>query len=420
MWLEDLRRIAGNEASVPALRAVLFLFGMAAALAWARRRPLLALGFLAVASFLGLGYWLVQIVSPLGLGTDPALSRDWAQAGVNAFAEPRGSGFVWGTDPQHSLVAALATARVPFLLIAVAPQLVTLLAAGLVLGLPFLFLRNRTTASLSASLAIGGGLWPGIAPYGSFLQKPAALVGAFAVLVTLLGLAQRKSVRRAFERSRLRVCGSLIVAASLDRAFRGGTEPTAAMALLLCVATMILTGPLRSLIRRGVSDPARARRVEALVLLCAWGGSGLFWWDPPKSVAVFRRAKDGNEALRRSMDWMRRNIPAGGVVLASPAYSAQIAALAGRRVLLPPAGDESSAAPLREPFRRARLVESTRVGAPLARLAEAFSVTHLFLGPGEADPPAGRQGDLAEEPRLRLDLVYQDPEDFRVFRLAKK
>ena len=420
LLLDELRRIAGNEASIPALRAILFLFGITAVLAWTRRRSLLALGLFSTAGLLGLGYWLVQIVAPLGLGTDPALSHDWAQAGVNAFAVPSGSGFVWGTNPHLSLVAALAAARVPFPLVAIAPQAATLLGISLVVVLPFAFLKNRATASFAASLAVGGGLWPGIAPYGSLLQRPLALVGACAVLVILLSLAQRQKMRRAFGRSRFRICGALILAASMDRAAWGGTEPTATAALLVCGATIILAGPLRVVIRREVSNLASARRVEALSLLCVFGGSGLLWWDPPRSVASFNGARDENAALKRSMDWIRQNVPANGVVLASPTYSTQIAALAGRRVLFPPSADGSSETLLSEPFRRARLSESTRLGAPLARLAEGLSVTHLFLGPGEPSPPAGAQGASADEPRLRLDLVYQDVEDFRVFRLAKK
>lgn len=420
LWLDELRGIVGQEASIPALRAIVLLFGIAATSAWSRRRPFIALGCLLTAGLLGVGYWLVQIVAPLGLGKDPALSHDWAQAGVNAFAEPSGSGFVWGTDPALSLVSALTAARIPFPLVVIVPQLAAVLGVGLVVLMPFALLKNRVTAAFAASLAVGGGLWPGIAPYGSLLQRPLALVGAGVVLAILLNLARRRKIRRALARVRSRICLALILAASIDRAFWGGTGPTATAALLICGATIILAGPLRVVIRREAPNRARARRVEALTLLCVFGGSGLLWWDPPTSVIGFNEASGENEALRRPMDWIRRNVPATSVVLASPTYSTQIAALAGRRVLFPPSADRRLEAPLAEPFRRARLAESTRLGAPLARLAERFSVTHLFLGPGEPSPPAGAQAAPTDEPRLSLDLVYQDVEDFRVFRLVKK
>jgi hypothetical protein len=120
------------------------------------------------------------------------------------------------------------------------------------------------------------------------------------------------------------------------------------------------------------------------------------------------------------MNWIRRNVPESSVVLASPAYSAPIAALAGRRVLFPPLLEGDAHTAISEPFRRSRLAETTRRGRPVARLAEAFSVTHLFLGPGEPSPPAGAEASAGGEPRFGLVLEYQDAKDFRVFRLVKK
>ena len=120
------------------------------------------------------------------------------------------------------------------------------------------------------------------------------------------------------------------------------------------------------------------------------------------------------------MEWIRGNVPANSVVLASPMYSVPIAALAGRRVLFSPSEGARAQTSLPEPFRRARLLESTRLGLPLERLAEGFSVTHLFLGPGEATPPAATERPGDSEPRLILVPVYEDVKDFRVFRLMKK
>jgi hypothetical protein len=418
--LSALRDVLSQDASIPALRALLFLLGVFAALAWARRRPLLALLFLSMGGTLGLGYWLVQVVSPLGYGTDPALTRVWAQAGVNAMAEPKGSGFVWGTEPGFSLVPALASVGIPIRLVFLAPQLAAGLALCLLALAPFGFLRNRTSAAFAGSLALGGGLWPGVAPYGSILLRPAALVGSLALLGLLLPLAQVGRVRRAFHRSRLGLAVTLIAAATLDRALGGGEESGVSAALLLSGATFVLALPLRAALRNTLSTAAMARRAEALLLLCAFGGSGLLWWDPPRTTAGFDEARDRNEGLARPLDWIRRNVPPTSVVLASPEYGAAVAMYGGRRVLFSTSHEPEDQTLLPQPFRRTRLVESARLGRPIARLAEAFSVTHFFLGPGEASPPLGVDAPSTDEERLELVLVYEDVQDFRIFRLAKK
>lgn len=115
------------------------------------------------------------------------------------------------------------------------------------------------------------------------------------------------------------------------------------------------------------------------------------------------------------MDWIAANVPARDVMLASPEYSALIAALSGHRVLFPPAGDTGT---LPQPFKRALLFQSAKRGMPIARLADELSVTHLFLGPGESLNAAVLGGSI--EPVRSLELAYQDSEDFRVFRFLKK
>jgi len=417
--LGALGLVAGQEAAVPALRAALVAFALLAAIAWARQRPRLALLTLSLGGFLGLGYWLVQISSPLGLGTDPALTEDWAQAGVNARAEPKQGGFVVGTEPGTSMVSSLASAGVPFSVVVLVPQLSTLLTLGLLTVLPFAFLKNRATAAFAACIALGGGLWPGSAPFGSMLLRPAALVvaGALAGMVALA--ARGPKAARAFHRVRWSVAAAWIAGAVLARALGGGVAPGAAAALLVG-ATIALASPLRAALRSALHAPVRTRRAEALLLLCVFCGSGLLWWDPRGTVAGFDESRGDNSALRRPLEWIERNVPATSVVLASPAYSAPIAALAGRRVLFPPLADGAARSPLPEPFRRARLAETARRGQPVARLAEAFSVTHLFLGPGEPDPPVDTPTPESGEPRLDLVLEYRDAKDFRVFRLVKK
>lgn len=418
--LSDFRGIASQEASIPALRACLVLFAIFAAIAWTRRRPLLALLVLSTGGLVGLGYWLIQIVSPLGLGTDPALTLVWAQAGVSALAAPRGSGFVWGTPAQLSLVSTLASVGAPLDFVHVVPQMAAFMTLVVVMLTPFAFSRNRTTAAFAASLALGGGVWPGVAPYGSILLRPSALLVGGGLVGILWMAWQMRPARRALTRFRITAVVVLTAGAALDRALAGGVEPSVAGGLLFAGLTLVLASPVRAMLRVASSSAAGARRAEALTLLCVFLGSGLAWWNPARSIADFGEARSDNVALLRAMDWIRGSVPKSSVVLASPAYSASIAALAGRRVLVPPptVGDAPRTA-LPEPFRRLRLVESVRLGHPIERLADAFSVTHLVLGPGEPNPEIGLESPT-DEPRMKLVLVYEDVRDFRVFRLAKK
>ncbi len=418
--LNSLRALLGQDASIPALRAGLFLFGVTAAMAWSRRLPRLALLLVSAAGILGLSCWLIQISSPLGLGTDAALTRQWAQAGVNAAAEPKGPGFVRGTASENTLIGALASAGVPARLVFLVPQISALLGLVFLMFFPRTLIKDPTTAAFATCLVAGGGLWPGISPYRSFLLQPSLVVALSAAGGVALVAARQREFRRVFNRSRIGVALGLMAVAVLHRALRGGMEPSAVAVLLLACATILFTSPLRAVLRRASPSPCVARRLEAFLLLAAFGGSGLFWWDPAKTVPGFVEARDGGAALQKPLGWIAQNVPAGDVILASPAYSAHIAALAGRRVLFPPPAEGGASVSLPEPFRRARLAESILRGRPIARLAEAFSVTHLFLGPGEATPIAGTETDAADEPRLSLVLVYQDIKDFRVFRLAKK
>lgn len=418
--LDSLRALLGQPASINALRAGLFLFGVLAAIAWLRRIPRLGVLMISAGGTLGLSYWLIQISSPFGLETNDGLTRQWAQAGVNAFAEPRGPGFVWGTTSENSLIGALAAAGVPMRLVFLIPQISVLLGLATLMAFPWGLLRNRTTAAFAVCLGIGGGLWPGMSPYGSLLLRPSlGLATAFAFGLVLL-LARQHKTRRLFNRARLGLAVGLTAAAALCRAWEGGLESSATGSLLLVAASTILASPLRVTLRRACPSGRATRRVEAMVLLGAFCGSGLFWWTPKKSVDGFEEATDDRAALRRPLAWMAENVPAGDVILASPAYSAPIAALTGRRVLFPSSGEGGGGASLSEPFRRARLAESTLRGQPITRLANAFSVTHLFLGPGEASPLPTDGAYPGDEPRLGLVLAYQDAEDFRVFRVARK
>ena len=407
-FLEDLRQIVSQESSIPALRTVLFLLGLFAALGWRQGRPRLCVLLLAVGGLAGLSYWLIQLTSPLGFETDEASTRDWAQAGVNAAADSGGGGFVTGTEPENSLVSWLAAAGVPLSLVHRVPQIAALAALGLMVALPLALVANPTTSAFAAALAISGGVWPGVSPYSAILLRP-SLLGVLAAGITLaLAFARHRRARRWFSKRPVIPLVFLGLSA-LDRS---------GMALLL--VSLLLAAPLRAVVRLLSPSPGSARRLEAGLLLCAFGGSGLLWWNPSRTVPGFVGSSNPGAALRRPLDWIALHVSPGDVILASPAYSAPIAALSGRRVLFPPPGEGRFHEALREPFRRARLRDSVLQGAPIARLAGDFSLTHVFLGPGEPSPPRPAQEGASDEPLMRLVPVYEDIEGFRVFRLAKK
>ncbi len=415
--LQESRRLASQEALIPALRGILFLFGLVAAYGWWKRRPRVALALLAAGGFVSLGFWLIQIDAPFGNGTDVALTTQWAQAGVNVVAEPREGGYVWGTSAERSLVATLAALGLPPGVVFNTPQMAALLCLVFLALVPRAFIRNPATAAFAGCLALGGGLWPGQGPYGGVLRRPAHLLVVIGFVLLAAALVRMPRARGMFGRWRFGLILGLVSVAVLGRAWSGGAEPGLFSALALAGATIALAAPLRVTARSLLpSSPSAVRLSEALLLLCAFSGSGIFWWNPPRALPGFIEAREGGAMLRKPLDWIRANVPKTSVVLASPSYSAQIATFTGRRVLFPPQGDPR---PMSEPFRRARFAESLRKGEPIARLAEGFSVTHLFLGPGEKTPPKPETEDT-KEPRLGLVLVYEDVEDFRIFRLLKK
>lgn len=415
IFLDALRGITGQAAAVPAMRALILTFALVGCVAWIRRRPFLSVSCLWLGGLVGLGFRLLPIVSPLGLGTDPEVSRSWAQAGVNALAEPSGEGFVWGTMSAGSFLATLASAGIPLDLVHVAPQFFVLLGLTVLALLPFGHFQNRTTGAFAAALTLSGGGWPGALPYGAMLRWPFSIV----IIIGLFGLGKIERIRPIFHRHRLHSASLAIGASSLAQAFSGDGESSFLAALFLGVAGLCLASPTRALLRRTLASAWAARRVEALTLLCVFAGGGVFWWDPARTIPGYDEATDANEALLRPMAWIRENVPRKSVIVASPEYSAAVAALGGRRVLLPPATTEPNP-PLPEPFRRARLFDSARQGRPIARLAEAFSATHLFLGPGEQNPADGEEPAPTGELRLHLALVYQDAKDFRIFQFVKK
>jgi hypothetical protein len=290
------------------------------------------------------------------------------------------------------------------------PQLAVLLAVVFLALVPFLISWRASTAAacFAGALLLSGGFWPGNSWFDWLLLNPAgALLALFGGAVLAASLRVRR-IRAAVRHHRTGLVGFLIVAFALSQS-----------ALPLLLVTLILAPRLRAAIRGRCAGAARARRIESLVLLSAMAGSGLLWWTPTETTPGFAVSRDPGTSLRRPLEWLRGNVAPGDVVMASEEYSAAIAAIAGRKVLFwPPGGGSNESLP--EPSRRSRLYATTLRGQPVARLAESFSATHLFLGPGQPEPiPQDRPGE-ASEPRMQLVLVYADIEDFRVFRLTKK
>jgi hypothetical protein len=409
--LEAVRAVVVREESVTLVRVVVFLLALAGGAAWARSRTLLAWFLFALAGFAALSYWLVQIATPLGLHSDRVATRDWAQAGASAALRETQSGFVWGTPAESSLATFLAGSGVPLQAVHVLPQAVTFVVFSLLLLLPYVAFRNRRTATFAACLLGGGGIWPGSALYDRVLERPTGFFGGGLLVVAMaLAIAGRfRLVARLLRRFRLAAIGVAIAASAVCDA-----------PWLAILATAVLVAPLRGLIRKRSSSKTEATRVEAYILVLAFGGSGLLWWNPPRTVATFAVSTDPGAALMEPLNWIRNHLNAGDVVLASRQYSGSLAAMAGRRVLFFPPLENGAEAAEPEPLRRNRLYDSAREGRPIARLAEHFQATHLFLGPGEANPPDPSEPDFGPEQTLALTLVYEDVNDFRIFRLTKK
>ncbi len=415
--LAALRLVLNQDESLPALRAVLFMFGAAGAFAWARRRTGLSLFALVLGGLIALSYWLVQIEAPFGLGTDPGLTRQWAQAGVSAHVESSAEGFVRGTSAEGSLLAGLASVGVPLWLVHLTPQIAVLFGYGLTILAPWLVIRNRGSAAWTAALFAGGGLWPDLSGFGVLALEPSILGIVFPFMGIAILVRRTGRLRRAFHTRRVGFAAGLIALAAAARAFQGGIEANAVSWLCLTLLTLMLAPRLRTAVRLISRSRSGVLRIESALLLCVFCGGSLFWWNPLRSLPGFREARAAGVAMGRPLRFISENVPVDGVVLASPGYSAAIAALSGRRVLFPSRLEDEP--PVPNPLRRARLLSLTLEGRPPERLASLFSVTHLLLGPGEPTPPSP-DTVLASDPEvMSLVPVYQDVKDFRVFRLDK-
>lgn len=415
----DLRGMVQTIESLTTLRAILFGLGLFGAWLWSRARPRAAVLMLCAGSAIGLLFWIMQIRTPLGLGSHAELTREWAQVGVNASIRRADLGFVWGAAPTRSMATELAAIGVPVEAVFMLPQIGTVVTLALFAALPLLSIGPRTSAMFAAALTLGGGLWPGRSVFEAvlFLPELAAMFAGSAVVLAAALHMRRARIKPRFSFKALLVLiavGSLLAAPAAD-GWRAGIG-----LLLLAAASMASASGLRVVIRRASGSSARSQRVEALVLLTVFSGSGLFWWNPPQTSIPFLTSRNESAAILRPLSWIRTHVPRDKVVVASRSYVPFVAAHTGHRVLVLRFPGEGEELGISEPARRARFNQSVLEGRPVTRLAEHYSATHLLLGPGEETPVVPSPPRSLDEPASSLELLYQDAEDFRVFRFVRR
>ena len=416
--IQEAGVIAAQPSSIAGLRAGLFLFALLGALAWHHRRPQLSLLLFLAGTLAGTGFWLIQINGPLGLSTDVERTRQWAQAGVNGRGLEPGSGFVLGIPGERSLVSALSSLGVPLSATHAVPQAAVLVLLLLMIATPQFLLARPSTRAFAGILALAGGLWPGFEIYGSALRAPARTLVMATLLAFAVVVRARPGARRLVKRFRSPIVMSLLALGAFAVALPSEWPDPWSPLITVC-AGLLVASPARAATRQ-LSSPRTASSWEAAALFFIFCGSGIFWWDPVATVDGFAEARSRSDAIRRPMEWIDVNVQKRDIVLASPEYSATIAAIGRHRVLFPPPTRDGTALALPEPFRRARLMESARKGRPIAALATSFDATHFLLGPGEPAPPTETAADSSDETAFGLQLVYHDVKDFRIFRFTKK
>lgn len=416
--MNHLGVLTASEESVTALRTLLFAAGLLAAALWDRARPGLAVIVLTLAGAASLAYWLVQVSIPLGLGAEPALTAMWAQTGINASLGRSDLGFVWGTEPVVSMAAALAAMGLPREAAFRLPQLGPFVALGLLVLTPIMVMRRRISGLFAAGLALGGGLWPGHSVLDAAMG-PGFTAGALVAGLVVVGLSTRPRLRRLRRGHAFSLALTLVAMGALLSTHSSESAWAGAGAAMLAGATMAMAPWFRAGARDRLGA-GPARRAEAVVLVMAFAGSGLFWWDPLRTVPGFIDSREPDVAIMRPLSWLSANVNRGEVILVSRTYGSLVAAHSGHRVLFLLRPGEADEVAVPEPARRARFNRSVLEGHPLGRLAEHYSVTHLLLGPGEAEPAGIGSAASSTEPTLGMNLVYQDAEDFRVFRFTKK
>jgi hypothetical protein len=413
-----LASILAQPEAQPPLRWALFALVGIAGWMWTRRRFRLSAATFLLAQGLAISFWSVQLSAPIGLDGSTEVQELWARVGVAHESGDLRSGYVKGTSGEASILTGLAASGASPVFLqgaaAWAPLLLLLtlaFACGAVEGSTP---RRALTAALVGTSAP---LW-GLASDATSLAL-AQPERALASVLALLTLSTLTRVLR-LPRSPLALAAMLFGALGAGAALSSGSRHAS-------VGSWLRTGgpPLIALffipwIRRVSLAVASSRikrtTVEAVFLVFTAGGSAWFWWEPARTLTGFAEARSGSPALFESLDWMKAHTPPHATIASTPAYAALIAARTGRAMLLPV---ESDAPVLDQPLRRRRLIESLLRGEPDDALVQRFGVTHLFLGPGEADPPAfgpGAQGSA--ERRITLRRVYADTRDFRVFEVV--
>lgn len=434
----------------------------AAAVWTGRRHTSLALGV--VHTVWAVGFWVLVLGRPYGLFVEGDATARAAEVAVVAdtgrtdesflAAEPRGAGLRGRLGPLGSLGLL-----VPTLLPMAAVPLMALLLH--LLGGP----RGRTAALLW--LAFSTGALEASRGFGFVSQgwsHPGAILKV-VVAVALIAAAQRTGKRPlVLLAAVIVVAGGLMMGAAgsevgpataflaltFDQgiwfllalaALRLGLSPGAGALLAAGGALLALSavlpldawaahalyrvgllwaaaGPVERLaailgerVPRRLWSATPLDRGAAVLLLAIVPGSFLSWWDPPGLDPVARASQEPvSPAALRAMAEVRRIVPAGATVAAGPSYAAEVAVLAGRRVLRTPglavAGDDE---------RRARLERLILAGEPLPpHLAGRYRVSYVFLAPGDfRDQGLASPDALRQHPRFRLR--YEDGEGLRLY-----
>jgi hypothetical protein len=394
----------------PALRWLLLILICAAGWLWARRRFRTAALLFLVTQCGALVFWTSQLREPIALDGVVAMQEFWARIQVIHEAKDPGLGYVVGThSPATLLTRAAALGLSPAFIqrsFGAAPVVlvVALAITGLcVTGSPA---RRWLTLVLAATSAPLWGLVVDL--QGTALARPEATLLASLVLVPL---AVSSRLLR-FGRRPLWLAVVVLASLTLGVLLAGeypGSESTPRDVLLVAVIpvfALMFVPFLRGLALALRSPSLNRTRLEGLLIVSIGMGSSWLWWDPARTIRGFGEARQAQSALDASFDWLKTHTSTGSVIASPPSYAALIAGHTGRQSLT---AADPAAPGLDQPHRRARLYASLLSGQPDLELAKAFGVTHLFLGPGDADPPGGG-----------MRRVFEDANDIRVFELASR
>jgi len=445
-------------------RWLLVVLAIACAAALGRGRRVLAALAGVLFGVAAVGFWILTLGRPYGLLVDPDITRRAAEHAVIAEAGRADEGFVTGeprvgswTDSVTSRlsreVLLLAPTWLPVMVLPLTALALSRFARGEDAALAALLWTLFSTGDLDTvrGTAFVPGLW----------ARPVAAL-AFTLALVLLGLPSRALTN---PRAGV-VLGAL--ASSIWIAFApagSGADPIGALLMLtfdqglwflLAGWTLWTTrgGPAMSLLATGAllagagaaglgvdawaaqafyragllvaAIPAGRALAQSLATWVPSAGpvllglgaatSTLAWWAPPRWDLVARQSVEPlSDAVAEPIEWLRRETPAGAVVLAAPNYAPAVAILGGRRVLraptlLTPADDD----------RRVRLERAVLTGGtpPSPALLERYGLRYVLAAPGDfQELGVGAPHELAERPHLKLRHV--SPEGFRVYEIVQ-